>query len=160
MFRTKDNSSLRRNKNILLCVHGVDVCFYVCFCTDMDSDMFSSSSNLDVIQKSQLIQAAATASQSYKSEQLKTDPLLATTTACVTSTTSARPTTILLTTTTSSTTSHAFSHCSQPVFPSTLQIKQEPVDSFDMLQDHTGTWLPTSWIDEKTALELLLAPTC
>ncbi|PVD29082.1 hypothetical protein C0Q70_11679 [Pomacea canaliculata] len=104
---------------------------------DMDSDMFSSSSNLDVIQKSQLIQAAATASQSYKSEQLKTDPLLATTTACVTSTTSARPTTILLTTTTSSTTSHAFSHCSQPVFPSTLQIKQEPVDSFDMLQDHT-----------------------
>ena len=113
-------------------------------CSESDTAIFNThGSTLDLTQKAQLIHAAATATQPHciKTEFPDNDPLLTAMTSTDTSTTLTRPATIILATTTSSTTQE-FSNSPQAVFPTTtVQIKTEPMDAYETLQEQTGkTW--------------------
>ena len=110
-------------------------------CSESDTAIFNThGSTLDLTQKAQLIHAAATATQPHciKTELPDNDPLLTAMTSTDTSTTLTRPATIILATTTSSTTQE-FSNSPQAVFPTTtVQIKTEPMDAYETLQEQTG----------------------
>lgn len=108
---------------------------------DMDTDIFSQTNQaVELSQKAALIHAAATATQPLKCEAPDMDPLLTTVMHTNTaSTTLARPTTIILATTTATTTP-AFAHATHTVFPSTtatVQIKQEPVETYETYHEQT-----------------------